>query len=48
MLLLVGPEGAGKSHLATIWAGAAGAVTLRAETLSEASLEAGRASLRRC
>ncbi len=41
MLLLVGPEGAGKSHLATVWAGAAGAVTLRAETLSEATLEAG-------
>ena len=26
MLLLVGPEGAGKSHLGTAWAGAAGAL----------------------
>jgi chromosomal replication initiation ATPase DnaA len=41
MLLLVGPEGAGKSHLGTVWAGAAGAATLHAEALNEASLEAG-------
>lgn len=32
-LLLVGPEGAGKSHLAHIWAALAGAVILPAETL---------------
>jgi len=32
-LLLVGPEGAGKSHLAHIWAALAGAVILSAETL---------------
>ncbi len=41
MLLLVGPEGAGKSHLAAVWAGAAGAVTLSAETLNEAGRDAG-------
>ncbi|MCY1128510.1 DnaA/Hda family protein [Frigidibacter sp. RF13] len=29
-LLLVGPEGSGKSHLATVWAGQAGAATLGA------------------
>lgn len=33
-LLLVGPEGAGKSHLAHIWAALADAVILSAETLS--------------
>lgn len=37
-LLLVGPEGAGKSHLAQIWAVSAEAVILSAETLTEASL----------
>jgi chromosomal replication initiation ATPase DnaA len=40
MLVVVGPEGAGKSHLGTIWAGAAGAITLRGEGLSERSVEA--------
>ncbi|MBL9050546.1 MAG: chromosomal replication initiator DnaA [Tabrizicola sp.] len=33
-LLLVGPEGAGKTHLAQVWAKMAGAVVLAAETLA--------------
>ncbi len=37
MLLLLGPEGAGKSHLASLWAKTSGAATLQGETLSEAS-----------
>src|SRR5271167_1778269 len=40
MLVVVGPEGSGKSHLGTIWAGAAGAITLRGEALNERSVEA--------
>ena len=40
MLMLVGPEGAGKSHLGAIWASAAGAITLPADALDEQSLEA--------
>jgi chromosomal replication initiation ATPase DnaA len=40
MLVLVGPEGSGKSHLGSIWAGVAGAVTLHAETLSDRSFAA--------
>jgi chromosomal replication initiation ATPase DnaA len=40
MLTLVGPEGAGKSHLGAIWAGASGAITLRGEALDERSVEA--------
>ncbi len=45
MLTLVGPEGAGKSHLGAIWAGASGAITLRGEALNDASVEAcGRTS----
>jgi len=44
MLALVGPEGAGKSHLGTIWAGVSAAITLRGEALNEQSVEAcGRA-----
>ncbi len=39
MLMLVGPEGAGKSHLGAIWARAAGAVSLAGEALNEQSLE---------
>jgi chromosomal replication initiation ATPase DnaA len=39
MLLLIGPEGAGKSHLGAIWAGAAGAITLSGEALNERSFE---------
>ena len=38
MLTLVGPEGAGKSHLGAIWACASGAVTLRGEALNEESV----------
>jgi chromosomal replication initiation ATPase DnaA len=40
MLMLVGPEGAGKSHLGTIWARAADAVTLSGEGLDEQSVQA--------
>jgi chromosomal replication initiation ATPase DnaA len=35
MLLLVGPEGSGKSHLAALWAKAAGAATIHSENLGE-------------
>lgn len=34
-LLLIGPEGAGKSHLAAVWAAAAGAVTLAAAAIGD-------------
>jgi chromosomal replication initiation ATPase DnaA len=40
MLMLVGPEGAGKSHLGAIWARAAGAISLAGENLDEPTLEA--------
>ena len=40
MLMLVGPEGAGKSHLGAIWARAAGSVSIAGERLDEQSLEA--------
>jgi chromosomal replication initiation ATPase DnaA len=40
MLVVVGPEGAGKSHLSAIWASAAGAITLHGEALNEQSVEA--------
>jgi len=40
MLTIVGPEGAGKSHLGAIWAGVAGAITLHGEALNEESVEA--------
>jgi chromosomal replication initiation ATPase DnaA len=40
LLALVGPEGAGKSHLAAIWAGAAGARFLAARSLATALLPA--------
>jgi chromosomal replication initiation ATPase DnaA len=40
MLTLVGPEGAGKSHLGTIWARASGAITIHGEAVSEQSVEA--------
>lgn len=40
MLTLVGPEGAGKSHLGAIWAGASGAIMLRGEALNEESVGA--------
>ncbi len=41
MLLLVGPEGAGKSHLASLWAETAGAAVVRGEALAGAGLEVG-------
>ena len=37
-MLLVGPEGAGKTHLAHIWAGLTGAVMLRAVDLAAADV----------
>jgi chromosomal replication initiation ATPase DnaA len=40
MLVLVGPEGAGKSHLGSIWARRAGALTLHGETFDARSIEA--------
>jgi chromosomal replication initiation ATPase DnaA len=40
MLMLVGPEGAGKSHLGAIWARAAGALTLSGRGLDERSIKA--------
>jgi chromosomal replication initiation ATPase DnaA len=39
MLLLVGPEGAGKSHLASLWARAANAVVVHGESVACANLE---------
>lgn len=39
MLLLVGPEGAGKTHLASLWAGMANAVVVHGESLARAGLE---------
>ena len=41
MLLLVGPEGAGKSHLASLWAETAGAIVVRGEALAAAGIEVG-------
>jgi hypothetical protein len=38
-LLLVGPEGAGKTHLAQIWATSADAVILAADRLADDGLE---------
>jgi chromosomal replication initiation ATPase DnaA len=43
-LALVGPEGAGKSHLAAIWAGVAGARFLAARALATALLPAALAT----
>lgn len=37
-MLLIGPEGAGKSHLAQIWADAEGALLLAARDLAEADI----------
>jgi chromosomal replication initiation ATPase DnaA len=39
MLLLVGPEGSGKSHLAALWAEKSGAAAVRGESLGEESAE---------
>jgi chromosomal replication initiation ATPase DnaA len=41
---LIGPEGSGKSHLAAIWAGAAGARFLAARSLAAARLPAALAT----
>src|ERR1700689_2249541 len=43
-IALVGPEGAGKTHLATIWAAAAGARVVSAHSLGEADLPAALAT----
>jgi chromosomal replication initiation ATPase DnaA len=40
VLLLLGPPGAGKSHLAAIWAARAGAMVLQAKALASADLPA--------
>lgn len=39
-LILTGPAGAGKSHLAQIWAGMSGAVVLRGDALARADIPA--------
>ena len=39
-LMLIGPPGAGKSHLAAIWAARAGATTIAARDLASADIEA--------
>ncbi|MBS7695728.1 MULTISPECIES: hypothetical protein [unclassified Chelatococcus] len=39
VVLLVGPEGSGKSHLAAIWRERSGAMVVRASDLDESSLE---------
>jgi chromosomal replication initiation ATPase DnaA len=44
MMLLIGPEGAGKSHLAAIWAETAGARTAAARSLDSESLPAAFAT----
>jgi chromosomal replication initiation ATPase DnaA len=41
-LLLIGPPGAGKTHLATIWAGEAGAAVVPAGSLADADISALR------
>lgn len=43
-LVLVGPEGSGKTHLASVWAGLAGAASVGAEGLGGADIEALAAS----
>ena len=43
-VVLVGPEGSGKSHLAAIWAAEAGARFLAARSLAEANLPAALAT----
>jgi chromosomal replication initiation ATPase DnaA len=40
MLLLAGPEGAGKSHLAALWAQAAAAAVVHADRLRDADVQA--------
>jgi chromosomal replication initiation ATPase DnaA len=41
-LALIGPEGAGKTHLATLWATRVGAVVAHGRTLTEAAIPPGR------
>jgi len=43
-IALVGPEGSGKTHLATIWAEAAGARVISAHALSESGLRSALAT----
>ena len=43
-VVLVGPEGSGKTHLATIWAAAAGARVISAHALNEGALRAALAT----
>jgi len=43
-IALVGPEGAGKTHLATIWAAASGARVISARALGEAKLPSALAT----
>ena len=43
-IALIGPEGAGKTHLATVWAAAAGARVVSARTLGELDLPAALAT----
>ena len=44
IVALVGPEGAGKSHLASIWAAQAGARCVAARALSDADVPAALAT----
>src|SRR5262245_65383696 len=44
MVMLTGPEGSGKSHLAAIWAQAAGARLIAARALEEASVPSALAT----
>src|SRR5687767_242557 len=44
IMVLVGPRGSGKSHLAAIWAGAAGARTMAARRIDAANLPAAFAT----
>jgi chromosomal replication initiation ATPase DnaA len=43
-IALLGPEGSGKTHLATIWAAAAGARVISARSLSESDIPAALAT----
>src|ERR1700692_1816111 len=43
-IALLGPEGSGKTHLATIWAAAAGARVISARSLSESEIPAALAT----
>ncbi len=44
IIALIGPEGSGKTHLATIWAAAAGARVVSAHALGDADLRAALAT----